>query len=72
MPQQKAKELIEKYGKEVALDIANMIFQEHYNYADSRTLWRGDFKEYYTNADKCKYWSEISLEIERVIQHQSS
>lgn len=72
MSQQKAKELIEKYGKQVALDIANMIFQEHYNYADSRTLWRGDFREQYTNADICKYWSKIRKEIESIIQHQSS
>ena len=55
---QKATELIEKLGKEKAHEIANMIFFEHYNYADSNYIWRGN-PEIYSNLDMCNYWNEV-------------
>ena len=67
MSNDKATELVKIYGKKIALEIANMIFKEHYEYADPNYVWRGQFQEKYTNADKCKYWAEIRDLIEQLI-----
>lgn len=65
MSNDKALELIRVYGKIVALEIANMIFNEHNQYSEPNYTWRGDFREIYTNAEKCKYWSEVRNFIEQ-------
>jgi hypothetical protein len=59
MSNDKAVELVNKYGKEIALEIANMIYKEHYEYALASYVWRGGFGETCTNADRCKYWADV-------------
>lgn len=59
--QQKADELIEKYGKQTALEIANMILHEHFQYSDSYATWYGEFREIYINAELCNYWDEVRI-----------
>lgn len=66
MSNDKATELVKLYGKKIALEIANMIFKEHYEYADPNYVWRGEFRETYTNAEKCKYWGEVRDLIEQL------
>jgi len=66
MSNDKATVLVKLYGKKNALEIANMIFQEHYEYADPNYVCRGQFLEKYTNADKCKYWGEVRGFIEQL------
>jgi len=59
-----ATELINKFGKHAALEIANMIFKEHYQYANPQYIWRGEFRETYTNVEKCNYWNNVRQAIE--------
>lgn len=59
MAKDKANEIIRLYGKSIAFEVANSIFKEHFEYADPNYIWRGDFQETYTNADKCKYWGNV-------------
>lgn len=64
LPENKAAEMISKYGKDIALEIANMLFTDHQNYTNPYTSWRGEFREVYTNAEMTDYWGKIRNIIE--------
>ena len=56
---EKAKELIKRFGKKTSIEIAEMILEEHKQYCDPYTEWRAGFRETYTNAEKTKYWGDV-------------